>query len=143
MAAYDAAGDALRLTVPGAPAPLVLTRRGADAAPGFYVRTPPGARYTYRRPAATADGWPVCSLAEAGLRPEPLTALVERILQAPADRLSAPYVQGLLIARHGRLALEEYFYGYDRDQTHDLRSASKSLAAPLLGLAGIRARRSR
>jgi CubicO group peptidase (beta-lactamase class C family) len=135
LAAYDAAGDALRLTLPGAPAPLVLTRRGADAAPGFYTHIPPAARYTYRQPAAAGDGWPVCSLAEAGLAPEPLIALVERILQSPTDRLSAPYVQGLLIARHGRLALEEYFYGYDRDETHDLRSASKSLAAPLLGLA--------
>jgi CubicO group peptidase (beta-lactamase class C family) len=46
-----------------------------------------------------------------------------------------PYVQGVLIARHGRLALEEYFYGFDGDRMHDMRSASKSITSVLAGIA--------
>jgi CubicO group peptidase (beta-lactamase class C family) len=51
------------------------------------------------------------------------------------DSLSVPEIHGVLIARHGRLVLEEYFHGADRDQPHDTRSASKSLTSVLIGAA--------
>jgi CubicO group peptidase (beta-lactamase class C family) len=51
------------------------------------------------------------------------------------DTLDAPQVHALLIVRHGTLVLEEYFHGQHRDQLHDLRSASKSLTATLIGAA--------
>jgi CubicO group peptidase (beta-lactamase class C family) len=41
----------------------------------------------------------------------------------------------LLIARHGHLALEEYFYGFDQDWVHDMRSAGKTFAPVLAGIA--------
>jgi CubicO group peptidase (beta-lactamase class C family) len=41
----------------------------------------------------------------------------------------------VLIARHGKLVLEEYFHGFNRDQLHDTRSASKSLTSLLIGAA--------
>src|SRR6185503_19071326 len=44
-------------------------------------------------------------------------------------------IQSLLIARHGKLVLEEYFYGFERDRTHDMRSASKTIAPILVGIA--------
>jgi CubicO group peptidase (beta-lactamase class C family) len=53
----------------------------------------------------------------------------------PMDSLSSPQIHSLLIARHGKLVVEEYFHGYHRDQPHDLRSASKSWVAVLLGAA--------
>jgi CubicO group peptidase (beta-lactamase class C family) len=40
-----------------------------------------------------------------------------------------------LIARHGKLVLEEYFHGYDRETPHDTRSASKSWTNVLIGAA--------
>ena len=44
-------------------------------------------------------------------------------------------IDGILIARHGRLVLEEYFHGYTRDTPHDTRSASKSWTNVLIGAA--------
>ena len=39
----------------------------------------------------------------------------------------------LLVARHGKLVFEEYFYGWNRDRPHDIRSAGKSFTSVLLG----------
>jgi CubicO group peptidase (beta-lactamase class C family) len=41
----------------------------------------------------------------------------------------------VLIARHGKLVLEEYFHGENREKPHDTRSAAKSLTATLIGAA--------
>jgi CubicO group peptidase (beta-lactamase class C family) len=63
-----------------------------------------------------------------------VAALVERILGA--DLGDNPVnIQSLLIARHGKLVLEEYFYGFDKERTHDMRSASKTFAPVLAGIA--------
>lgn len=51
------------------------------------------------------------------------------------DSADAPQIHALLIARHGRLVLEEYFHGYDRNQLHETRSAGKSVTAVTLGAA--------
>jgi CubicO group peptidase (beta-lactamase class C family) len=40
-----------------------------------------------------------------------------------------------LIARHGKLVVEEYFHGYHRDMPHDTRSAAKSWTSTLIGAA--------
>jgi CubicO group peptidase (beta-lactamase class C family) len=57
--------------------------------------------------------------------------------EAAADPASArpPLIHSILVARHGKLVLEEYFFGYDRARPHDLRSASKSFASVMLGAA--------
>jgi CubicO group peptidase (beta-lactamase class C family) len=44
-------------------------------------------------------------------------------------------IHSLLIARHGRLVVEEYFYGHTRERTHDTRSASKTYGPVLAGIA--------
>jgi len=41
----------------------------------------------------------------------------------------------VLIARHGKLVLEEYFHAEHRDKPHETRSASKSMTATLVGAA--------
>jgi CubicO group peptidase (beta-lactamase class C family) len=51
------------------------------------------------------------------------------------DEPDAPEIHALLIARHGRLALEEYFHGFSRDKLHTLRSAGKSLSGTTIGAA--------
>jgi CubicO group peptidase (beta-lactamase class C family) len=46
-----------------------------------------------------------------------------------------PKVHGLLLARHGKLVLEEYFHGEHRDKLHETRSAAKSVTAVIVGAA--------
>jgi CubicO group peptidase (beta-lactamase class C family) len=112
-----------------------LTRRDRDQAVGLYPRTPASGPYVYRKPIADEDGWSTASLPDVGLDPSPLRALVQRILDTEPGPTPAPVIHGLLIARHGKLVLEEYFYGFDRERPHDLRSASKTFAPALVGIA--------
>ena len=51
------------------------------------------------------------------------------------DSIGAPQVHAVLVARNGKLVLEEYFHGFGRDRLHDTRSASKSLTSLLTGAA--------
>jgi CubicO group peptidase (beta-lactamase class C family) len=60
------------------------------------------------------------------------------LIDMPMDSLNTLQIHSLLIARHGKLVLEEYFHGFDRNQPHNLRSASKSWTATLIG-AGMQA----
>lgn len=65
---------------------------------------------------------------------QPITVLIENILEG--DPLNnALNIQSLVIARHGKLVLEEYFYGFHKERPHDMRSASKTFAPMLLGIA--------
>ncbi len=112
-----------------------LTRRDADDAAGFYPRVPSARQHwTYAAPIDGHDGWSVSTLAHQGVDREPIAKLINRILQAdPTD--SSLRIQSLLIARHGHLLLEEYFYGFSQDRVHDMRSAGKTFAPVLVGLA--------
>ncbi len=83
------------------------------------------------------DGWAVSSLADAGLRSAPLVELVKSIASSDPTQARPDMIHSLLVAYQGKLLLEEYFYGYDRNDTHDLRSAAKTYA-PLLAGALIR-----
>jgi CubicO group peptidase (beta-lactamase class C family) len=130
---YDSENDRLVLQLVANAPPLFLTRR-KDNAIGFFPRTPPETQYSPRIPAAERDGWPVGSLKEAGLDPSPISELVEKILNA-APQDDSLNIQSLLIARHGKLVLEEYFYGFSPERTHDTRSAGKTFAPMLVGLA--------
>ena len=44
----------------------------------------------------------------------------------------------MLVAYRGRLVLEEYFFGYDRETPHDTRSAGKTFSSVMLGAAMMR-----
>jgi len=131
---YDAARDTLSVTLGGVGA-FDFTRRDAGVATGFYPATPAVEAYLYRQPIVEDDGWRTASLQQAGLDAKPLTALVQKLLDQKTEGSTAPYIQGLLVAHHGKLALEEYFYGFDRDRVHDTRSSGKTLAGTLTGIA--------
>ena len=123
------------LTLPlldGRPA-MQLTRRERDGAPGFYARAVPSG-YTYAKPITTGDGWQTASLENVGIDLHPITAMIEKIMAS--DRSSDTLnIHSFLIARHGKLVLEEYFYGFSQDRPHDMRSASKTFAPVLVGIA--------
>ncbi|MCX7515159.1 serine hydrolase domain-containing protein [Frateuria hangzhouensis] len=110
-----------------------FTRRDRGHAVGFHARTPAAASWQPRTPLDLADGWPTALPGDVGLDEGRLGALVARLQQTPAA--GAPQVQGLLIARHGKLVVEEYFHGFDAARPHDTRSAGKTFAPLLVGLA--------
>jgi CubicO group peptidase (beta-lactamase class C family) len=110
-----------------------FTRRDRNHALGFHARTPEPSAWQPRAPLDLADGWSTASPKDVGLDEGRLGALVARLQQTGAA--GASQVQGLLIARHGKLAVEEYFHGFDAARPHDTRSAGKTFAPLLVGLA--------
>ncbi len=134
--AYDAEARRLSFSLLNDYPPLAFTRRPDGAAIGLLPRMPAGAgKYAYQKPLAENDGWSTASLAEVGLDVQPISALIEKILNAVPSRDNPVNIHSLLIARHGKLVLEEYFYGFHKDRPHDMRSASKTFAPLLIGLA--------
>ena len=65
----------------------------------------------------------------------PLARVIDAIVGMRAPALRSPYIQSISIARHGRLVLDEYFYGFTPDTPHDTRSAAKSVATLIVGRA--------
>lgn len=88
------------------------------------------APYVYVAPAQSGDGWQTATADAAGLDPAPLEAAANAIQTG-----SYGGVDSMLVARHGTLVHETYFNGYDRDEAHDLRSATKSFTSALIGIA--------
>jgi CubicO group peptidase (beta-lactamase class C family) len=101
----------------------------------FYPRGNPPERYRYAPPVQLDDGWPVSTLEDEGIDRAMIEKFVQKLIDMPQDGISTSQVHSLLIARHGKLVLEEYFHGYDRDTPHDTRSASKSWTNVLIGAA--------
>jgi CubicO group peptidase (beta-lactamase class C family) len=61
--------------------------------------------------------------------------MVQRIINTPMESVHNQQIDGVLLARHGKLVLEEYFHGHHRDEMHETRSASKSMTATIVGAA--------
>lgn len=109
--------------------------RRDDEQSDFYPRGKNPGRYVYRPPLARDDGWPTGTLEEAGIDRAGIEKLIQMILDTPMESVDAPEVHGILIARHDKLVLEEYFHGEHRDKLHETRSAAKSLTATIVGAA--------
>ncbi len=131
---FDPKSDLLSLSAMDDHPPLQFTRRRSGDAPGFFPRAPESASYSYRKPDVTDDGWRTATLAEVGLDAAPITELIQKITTANLQD-NPVNIHSLVIARHGKLVLEEYFYGQTREQTHDTRSASKTYGPVLAGIA--------
>ena len=84
----------------------------------------------YASPAALGDGIAVGDLAHAGYD----STVVRRLVEGVAAGKYAD-LHGVLVYRKGRLVLEQYFYGFDVDRPHQLRSATKSVVSALVGIA--------
>lgn len=101
----------------------------------FYPRGTPGVIYSYAPPPQLNDGWQTARLEDVGLSRAAIEKFIQMIIDTPIDGVSAQEDHGILIARHGKLVLEEYFHGEHREKAHDTRSASKSIAADMVGAA--------
>jgi Beta-lactamase class C and other penicillin binding proteins len=130
---YDADNAVITFVFPSRGGSYDFVRDTDDSA--FYPRGKQPGRYTYRPPLARDDGWPVSTLDAADIDRATMEKLVQSILDMPMDSPDAPQVHGLLIARHGKLVLEEYFHKEHRDKLHNTRSAAKSLTALIVGAA--------
>jgi CubicO group peptidase (beta-lactamase class C family) len=124
------------LAIDGFPAPgsvVTFHRPTVDELRWYYPRSDD--RWAYQKPQSLDDGWPVATLADAGLREAPIAAVMQSIVSMRSPSLRSPYIQSVSIARHGRLVLDEYFYGFTPRTPHDVRSAGKSVTTLLVGRA--------
>jgi CubicO group peptidase (beta-lactamase class C family) len=93
-------------------------------------------------PAKLDDGWAIAAPASVGLDGERLCTIEQRLKLTDSD------VHAVVIARHGKLAFEQYSggidqpwgkpegrYDYDATTLHDMRSATKSVTSLLVGIA--------
>lgn len=112
-----------------------FTRVSDSTTSPFYPRGHPPTRYHYTPPLQLDDGWPVAPVESVGISRDAIERVVHMLVDMPMDSLSTVQIHSLLVARHGKLVVEEYFHGYHRDEPHDTRSASKSWTATLIGAA--------
>ena len=107
-----------------------MTPERRDGAPGSdaLMARDPAARGGVAAPPDTGDGWRVAPAAYGGVS--------DRVIADMVAAISAeeyPNTHSVLLAKSGVLVVEEYFYGFDRDMLHDMRSASKSITSVLIG----------
>jgi CubicO group peptidase (beta-lactamase class C family) len=101
----------------------------------FYPRGRPTVPYAYQPPPQLDDGWQTASLEDVGISRAGIEKFIQMIIDTPIDSVNSQEDHAVLIARHGKLVLEEYFHGENREKPHDTRSASKSVASDLTGAA--------
>lgn len=86
--------------------------------------------YTYEKPKETSDGLKTGLIDEGFKNPEPIINMVKETIKG-----EFPDVHSILIYKNNKLVLEEYFYGYDENTPHQLRSATKPFIGGILGIA--------
>jgi len=105
-----------------------INRRDANRV-RYPLGKPPGkkVKLKYKPPRKDEPGLPTGKLAKAGLKWAPIHALFQAIAEGEFGRL-----HGILVASGGRLVLEQYFYGFEADDLHEIRSLQKSLVALMI-----------
>jgi CubicO group peptidase (beta-lactamase class C family) len=94
------------------------------------VPASPGVDYRSAGPPDLHDGLVVGTPNQVGVDFKVLDSLTQSILD---ERY--PNVHSVLLWKDGRLFFERYFYGYNADTPHQLRSATKSFDSALVGIA--------
>ncbi len=120
-------GGSLPIAFERMPEELVPSQPDAPETP---PRRPGVAGYLGHAPEALNDGWPTAKPSDVGIA----TGIIRDMVRAIRDE-ELPLTHSVLVAREGKLVVEEYFYGFDRETWHDMRSASKTITSTLIGLA--------
>ncbi len=110
-------------------------RVSANNNSSFFARDRNAPLWEYTPPPELDDGWKTSTLAGVGIDEALIGQMIDKEIRTLDDSIHSHRVHGVLIARKGKLVLEEYFHGYDRNTPHDTRSASKSMASMLVGAA--------
>ncbi len=117
--------------------PLNLKRRSND--PGYLLdylmprSEPSGERilsYRYTQPEQTDDGWDTADASLIGIDTAKIGSLIRRMLAG-----DFPNLHSILMVKDGKLVVEEYFYGFSRNKTHQIASISKVITAAAIGIA--------
>jgi CubicO group peptidase (beta-lactamase class C family) len=130
--------DRLRIRWPDPGREIELRRHAPDDITQFFPRPPGHAPYVYERPKEIGDGWSTARGKDVGIDEAAIARVVETILDGDPAARRPSLVHSFLVARHGKLVVEEYFFGFDRDTPHDMRSAGKTFASVMLGAARMR-----
>jgi CubicO group peptidase (beta-lactamase class C family) len=130
--------DRIQLRWPDLDREIELRRHAADDITQYWPRPPGDPPYTYKRPPEIGDGWKTARAKDVGLDEAAVTRAVRTIIESDPAARRPSLIHSILIARHGKLVLEEYFFGFDRDTPHDLRSAGKTFASIMLGAARLK-----
>src|SRR5689334_4200924 len=77
-----------------------------------------------------SDGWPVADPTAAGLDADRLQAMAAAIQAGEFKRITS-----VVLARHGQIVFEQYFDDGGPDALRNTRSATKTVAGMLIGLA--------
>lgn len=94
------------------------------------INTPAVAGGSTRLPPTLDDGWQVADATRLGWDSARLTAMETALAHG-----AAPATRSILIARDGQLVYEQYFNGGEREHLNDVRSATKTITALLVGAA--------
>jgi CubicO group peptidase (beta-lactamase class C family) len=86
--------------------------------------------YQYQQPVAANDGLVTGDVTAAGLDASLLSDMMNKIIGGTYKD-----VHSVLIIKDGKLVFEEYFYQYNKDSLHELRSVTKSFISALTGIA--------
>ena len=86
--------------------------------------------YVYKQPTETDDGLLTGNLYDEFKNPKLIVDMVKETIKG-----NFPDVHSILIYKNNTLVLEEYFYGYDENTPHQLRSATKPFIGGILGIA--------
>ncbi|MBT9447162.1 MAG: serine hydrolase [Hyphomonadaceae bacterium] len=134
-ATFAPAPDRIRMLWRETGETLDLVRQPPENVAAYFPRPSGAPPYLYTRPQETGDGWRTARAGSVGFDETALAGVVQHIAASdPAVRQPA-LIHSLLVARRGRLVLDEYFFGHDGNTLHDLRSAGKTFASVMLGAA--------
>ena len=107
-----------------------LLRTEPDRVAGLHARPLDAPDYSYSRPEALPDGWETADSEDLGISHETVAGLVNAISSGDAG-----VIHSLLLVLDGKLVVEEYFHGYEREDLHRLASVTKSVSSLLVGQA--------
>ena len=130
---YDAENQVISLYFPDRGGTYNFQRDSATS--DFYPRGKNLPPYEYHAPFQVGDGWASATLDSVNIDRAGIERFLQKIIDTPMDDANAPQPQAVLIARHGKLVLDEYFHGFSWDALHETRSAAKSITSTLLGAA--------
>ena len=98
--------------------------------PQAFCQNSPKLEYEYEVPMQLSDGWKTSSLGDVNIDSKKVAEMVQNILNSNIED-----VHSVVLVKSGKLVLEEYFSGYNRETKHKLASATKSISSILTGIA--------